>query len=57
MREAMKGFDFNRALDALQKAGAIDPPGADGKRAKFHRVRGRGQKLYAVNPAHLDEVN
>lgn len=54
MREAMKGFDFNRALDALQEAEAIDPPGADGKRAKFHRVRGQGQKLYAVDPARLD---
>jgi putative DNA primase/helicase len=54
MREALKGFDFNRALDALQEAGAIDPPGADGKRAKFRRIRGAGVKLYAVDPGHLD---
>ena len=54
MREAMKGFDFNRALDTLQEAGAIEAPGADGKRAKFVRIRGQGLKLYIVNPAALD---
>ena len=54
MRDAMKGFDFNRALDALQEAGFIDSAGADGKRARFHRIRGQGQKLYSVNPAALD---
>jgi len=54
MREAMKGFDFNRALDALQEAGFIDAPGADGKKAKFQRIRGQGMKLYSVNPAALD---
>lgn len=56
MREAMKGFDFNRALDELQEAGFIDPPGADGKRARFHRIRGQGLKLYSINPAVLDAM-
>jgi putative DNA primase/helicase len=56
MREAVKGFDFNRALDALQEVGAIDAPGADGKRAKFRRVGGRGLKLYAVNANKLTGV-
>ena len=50
MREALKGFDFQRALDALQQAGVIDKPGADGKRAKFNRIQGHGVKLYAVQP-------
>jgi putative DNA primase/helicase len=50
LREALKGFDFNRALDALQELGVIAAPGADGKRAKFMRINGRGLKLYAVNP-------
>lgn len=54
MREALKGFDFARALDALQEAGAIDPPGADGKRAKFRRVRGTSGKLYIVDPSKLE---
>jgi putative DNA primase/helicase len=49
LREALKGFDFNRALDALQEVGAIAAPGADGKRAKPVRINGQVRKLYAVN--------
>jgi putative DNA primase/helicase len=48
LREALKGFDFNRALDTLQEAGAIAAPGADGKRAKPVRINGQVMKLYAV---------
>ena len=54
LRDALKGFDFNRALDALQEAGAIEAPGTDGKRAKFMRIRGQGMKLYAVRLDHLE---
>lgn len=54
LREALKGFDFARALDALQLAGAIDAPGADGKRAKFMRIRGQGMKLYTVRPDRIE---
>ena len=50
LREALKGFDFARALDVLQQAGAIEAPGADGKRAKFMRIGGQGMKLYTVRP-------
>lgn len=50
MREALKGFDFNRALDALQQAGVIDKPGADGKRAKPFRIQCQVVKLYSVQP-------
>ena len=53
MREALKGFDFNRALDALQEAGALPAPAADGKRAKFYRISGRGVKLYPVQADKL----
>ena len=49
MKEALKGFDFKRALDALQQSGVIDPPGADGKRARAMRIDGRLIKLYAVH--------
>jgi putative DNA primase/helicase len=56
MREAVKGFDFNRALDALEEVGAIDSAAADGKRAKFRRVDGIGVRLYVVNPAAFDPV-
>jgi putative DNA primase/helicase len=53
MREALKGFDFARALDALQESGALPIPGADGKRAKFYRISGRGVKLYPVQADKL----
>ncbi len=56
MGEALKGYDLKRALDILQDAGAIEAPGADGKRARFHRIRGHGMKLYSVDPARLNEV-
>lgn len=53
MHEALKGFDFKRALDVLQEAGALPVPGADGKRAKFYRIAGRGVKLYPVQAEKL----
>lgn len=54
MRAALKGFDFKRALDALLGLGAIDPPGADGKRARCRRIGGLKFKVYVVDPARLD---
>lgn len=53
MREALKGFDFKRALDVLQGVGALAAPGANGERAKFYRVAGRGLKLYPVQADKL----
>ncbi len=50
LREALKGFDFTRSLDTMQELGLIDKPGADGKRAKLHRIHGRSMRLYAVTP-------
>ena len=54
MREALTGFDFRRALDVLQGAGALEPPGSDGKRARFFRIGGRGVKLYPIQADRLD---
>ena len=54
LREALKGFDFNRALDALQQAGAIEAPGADGERARFQRIRGQGMRLYTVRSDRIE---
>jgi putative DNA primase/helicase len=54
MREALKGFDFKRALDVLQELGALPAPGADGKRARFYRVGGVGAKLYPINPENME---
>ena len=53
MREAVKGFDFKRALDVLQELGALAAPGANGERARFSRIGGRGIKLYPINPDKL----
>ena len=54
-REALKGFDFARALDSLEKAGAIDAAGVDGKRAKPQRIHGRSERVYAVKPDQLED--
>lgn len=53
MREALKGFDFKRALDVLQEVGALAAPGANGERAKFYRIAGRPLKLYPVQADRL----
>ena len=52
LREALKGFDFNRALDVLQAEGVLPAPGANGERAKSVRIKARGEetiRLYTVN--------
>jgi putative DNA primase/helicase len=54
MHEALKGFDFKRALDVLQELGALPAPGSDGKRARFNRIGGLGVKLYPLNPEKLE---
>lgn len=54
MREALKGFDFKRALDVLQEFGALPAPGADGKRARFYRLDGMGAKLYPITPENME---
>ena len=53
MREATKGIDFKRALDVLQEAKALPTPGANGERARFIRIAGRGVKLYPIDPDKL----
>jgi putative DNA primase/helicase len=54
MREAMKGFDFNRALDALQELDSLTHPARTASARSFTGFAGRGLKLYSVNPAALD---
>jgi putative DNA primase/helicase len=53
MHEALKGFDFKRALDVLVESGALPKPGSDGKKAKPERAGGRVTKLYAISPSKL----
>ncbi|ACY33743.1 DUF927 domain-containing protein [Comamonas thiooxydans] len=49
MREALKGFDFARALKVLQQVGVLSP-GADGKSAKQKRIHSRNVRVYVVQP-------
>jgi len=53
MREAVSGFDFKRALDVLEQAGAL--PKSSGERAKPERVAGQPKpiRLYAIQSAKL----
>ncbi|HCK80435.1 MAG TPA: hypothetical protein DIC59_03085 [Candidatus Competibacteraceae bacterium] len=53
MREALKGFDFKRALDELESCGALPKPGGEGKHAKSMRIGGRVMKLYPIDPDKL----
>jgi putative DNA primase/helicase len=53
MHEALKGFDFKRALDTLQEAGALPKPEANGERAKGQRFDGRLVKVYAIRAEKL----
>ncbi|MCC6195164.1 MAG: DUF927 domain-containing protein [Burkholderiales bacterium] len=51
LREALTGFDFKRALDVLQDAGAL--PARSGERAKPERIGGRVVRLYAIHVEKL----
>ena len=53
MREAVKGFDFKRALDTLQEAGALSKADANGERAKAQRIDGRLVRLYPIQADKL----
>lgn len=55
MREALKGFDFKRALDILEEIGAVPKAGSDGKRTKLYRIGGRASRLYPVQPPNLGD--
>lgn len=51
MREAVKGFDFKRALDILQEAGAL--PNVSGERIRSVRINKIQRRLYMVNTEKL----
>ena len=56
MREAVRGFDFKRALDTLQAAGALTE-GAAGKRSKTFRIGKQSHRLYEINPEQLESTH
>jgi hypothetical protein len=54
MREALKGFDFNSALDVLVACGALPPPTKDKERATPKKIPGHGLKrVYIIDPKNL----
>ncbi len=53
LHEALKGFDFKRALDTLQDAGALPKADASGERAKAQRIGGRLVRLYTIRADKL----
>ena len=55
MREALKGFDFDRALKVLRLAGLMDAP-TSGKASKSKRIHGRFVRVYVVRPDQVSEV-
>ena len=53
LREALTGFDFKRALDTLQEAGALPKADASGIRAKAQRI---GKLLVRLYPIQADKL-
>jgi putative DNA primase/helicase len=52
MREALKSFDFSRALDILRAAKVLTD-GGSGKQSKAHRIGGRTVRLYTIDAGQL----
>lgn len=48
LHEALKGFDFKRALDTLEACGVIPKANANGERSKTENIAGRKVRVYAV---------
>lgn len=57
LREALKGFDFKRALDVLEAAGAIPKASATGERSKTENIGGRKVRAYQVRADALTGVS
>jgi putative DNA primase/helicase len=56
MREALKGFDFNPALTALQEAGALPAADKNGVRSTNPRIGGRRVRVYTIHADKLVEA-
>ncbi|MGR4869696.1 DUF927 domain-containing protein [Variovorax sp. LARHSF232] len=53
MREALKGIDLKRGLDALQQCGALEVPQSSDKRSHSLRLGGIPVRVYIINPSKL----
>lgn len=49
MHEALKGFDFTRALKALRTSGLLEAP-PTGEASKTKRIHGRISRVYIIRP-------
>ena len=56
LREALKGFDFKRALDVLEAAGAVPKASATGERSKTENIGGRKVRVYHIRADALHGV-
>jgi putative DNA primase/helicase len=56
LREALKGFDFKRALDVLESCGVIPKASATGERSKTETIGGRKVRVYSVRADALHGV-
>ncbi len=55
LRDALKGFDFARALNALEQAGVLKP-GPGGKSSHSQRIHSRKVRVYIVTPNTMAEA-
>jgi len=53
IHEALKGFDFKRALNVLVQHEVLPPPLASGEKARTYRINGQSLKLYPINTEKL----
>jgi putative DNA primase/helicase len=56
LREALRDFDFRRALDVLAELGVLPREDASGKHTRIYRIAGRAMRLYPVNFATLGSI-
>lgn len=54
LREALKGHDFNRALDVLRGCGALPTVGSSGKSRILKWISGRNTGIYPITPQKLN---
>lgn len=53
LKEALRGFDFERAKEVLQAAGALPKREGGGERSQPLRIDGQRVRVYIVNPEAL----
>jgi putative DNA primase/helicase len=55
LREALKSFDFGRALDVLQQEKVLPPPTSGGERSRSERINAAGgtRRVYPIDSGQL----